>query len=185
MAMSRTAPDWTVAMVHELPEDGKRYEIIDGELFVNPAPRLVHQTAVAELLDLLRPYVREHAIGLALMSPADIIFDERTLVQPDVFVSGLFEGRPPRDWSEVKLLLAIEVLSPSSQRSDRMVKRRLFQRERVPEYWIVDVDARLVTRWHPDDARPEELDGLLEWAPVAGQEPLVIDLAAYFARVMG
>ncbi len=68
----------------------------------------------------------------------------------------------------MKLLLAVEILSPSSQRADRTVKRRLFQRERVPEYWIVDIDARLVSRWRPDDTRPEEIDGRLEWAPAAG-----------------
>lgn len=185
MAMPHASSHWTVAMVHALPDDGKRYEIIDGELFVNPAPRSAHQAAVAGLLDLLRPYVSEHGIGIALMSPADLIFDERTLVQPDVFVSELFEGRPPRDWGEVKLLLAVEVLSPSSQRTDRMVRRRFFQRRGVPEYWIVDVDARLVTRWRPDDTRPEEIDGLLEWAPRAGHDPLVIDLPSYFATVLG
>lgn len=185
MVMPHASIDWTVATVQALPDDGKRYEIIDGELFVNPAPRLLHQMAVAELWLPLRNYVRAHGCGIALTSPADIIFDDRTLVQPDLFVSELFEGRQPREWSEVKLRLAVEVLSPSSQRADRMVKRRLFQRERVPEYWIVDLDARLVTRWRPADTRPEEIDGRLEWSPIAAEAPLVIDLPAYFALVTG
>jgi Uma2 family endonuclease len=180
MAMPHAAADWTVEMVHALPEDGNRYEIIDGELFVNPAPRYLHQYAVGELRERLQAYVRAHRIGVALFSPADIIFGPRTLVQPDVFVSLPFEGRMPHDWSEVKLLLAVEVLSPSSQRADRMVKRRLFQRERVPEYWIVDIDARLISRWRPDDSRPEEIDGRLEWAPEPGLEPLVIELPEFF-----
>ncbi len=180
MAMPNSAVDWTVEMVHALPEDGNRYEIIDGELFVNPAPRFLHQYAVGELRERLHAYVRAHRIGVALTSPADIAFGPRTLVQPDVFVSLPFEGRMPREWSEVKLLLAVEVLSPSSQRADRMVKRRLFQRERVPEYWIVDVDARLISRWRPDDSRPEEIDGRLEWEPVPGVEPLAIELPEFF-----
>ena len=183
MAMPHAATGWTVEMVHALPEDGKRYEIIDGELFVNPAPRLLHQAAVLELVTRLRAYVRQHGIGLAMMSPADIIFGPRTLVQPDVFVSLPFVGRAPREWNEVKLLLAVEVLSPSSQRADRMVKRRLFQRERVPEYWIMDVDARLVSRWRPDDARPEEIDGRLEWAPDPALAPLVLELPEFFASL--
>ncbi len=185
MAMPHAATDWTVEMVHALPEDGKRYEIIDGELFVNPAPRLPHQAAVGELWRLLSEYVRAHQIGFALFSPADIVFGPRTLVQPDVFVSLPFGGRRPRDWNEVKLLLAVEILSPSSQRADRTVKRRLFQRERVPEYWIVDIDARLVSRWRPDDTRPEEIDGRLEWAPLAGAPPLAIDLPEFFRGVVG
>lgn len=180
MAMPHATADWTVEMVHALPEDGNRYEIIDGELFVNPAPRFLHQYAVGALFVRLAAYAREHRIGIALASPADMIFGPQTLVQPDVFVSLPFEGRVPRDWSEVRLLLAVEVLSPSSQRADRMVKRRLFQRERVPEYWVMDVDARLVSRWRPDDARPEEIDGRLEWAPEPGLEPLVIELPEFF-----
>jgi Uma2 family endonuclease len=180
MAMPHAATDWTVEMVHALPEDGKRYEIIDGELFVNPAPRLLHQAAVGELYTRLREYCHEHRIGVTLASPADIVFGPRTLVQPDVFVSLPFEGRAPREWSEVKLLLAVEILSPSSQRADRMVKRRLFQRERVPEYWIVDLDARLFSRWRPEDTRPEEIDGRMEWAPAAGMAPLVIELPEFF-----
>jgi len=180
MAMPHAAADWNVEMVHALPDDGNRYEIIDGELFVNPAPRLLHQAAVLQLLLRLDPYVRANRLGMVLASPADIIFDARTLVQPDVFVSLPFEGRRPREWREVELLLAVEVLSPSSQRADRTVKRRLFQRERVPEYWIVDLDARLVSRWRPDDARPEEIDKRLDWAPAAVVEPLHIDLALFF-----
>ena len=63
------------------------------------------------------------------------------------------------------------------------MKRRRYQREGVPEYWIVDVDARLVERWRPGDERPEVLTETLDWRPDAAHPPLVVDLAAYFARV--
>ena len=82
------------------------------------------------------------------------------------------------------LVLAIEVLSPTTARADRHKKRRLYQRERVPEYWIVDVDARLIERWRPEDERPEILAEQVEWNPDPAHPPLVIDLAEYFHDVL-
>ena len=88
------------------------------------------------IADWLAPFVRAHRIGRVLLSPADIEFDERTLVQPDLFVAPLVEGRQPRTWHEIQaLLLAVEVLSPTTARADRQVKRRRYQRHGVPEYW--------------------------------------------------
>ena len=137
-------------MVRALPADGNRYEVVAGELFVTPAPHFRHQGAVLEWLLRLAPYVKAHGLGYAVASPADIEFDEEDLVQPDAFVAPRIEGHQPTRWSEITtLVLAIEVLSPSTARADRTVKRRLFQRVGVPEYWIVDVEARLVERWRP------------------------------------
>ena len=66
------------------------------------------------------------------------------------------DGRRGANWTDIHaLLLAVEILSPSTARADRQAKRRLHQRERVGEYWIVDLDARVVERWRPDDERPE------------------------------
>lgn len=96
----------------------------------------------------------------------------------------LVDGRRPRAWAEVRTpLLVIEVLSPSTARHDRLVKRSFYQRQGVPEYWIVDLDASLVERWRPADARPEILTDRLEWQPDPGGEPMVIDLAALFAEI--
>jgi Uma2 family endonuclease len=177
---------WTVDMVRALPDDGKRYEVIDGELFVTPAPTLGHQRAAFELGTLLKSYVATHGIGEVVLSPADVLTAEHVMVQPDVFVAPLVEGRKPASWKDVGIpLLAIEILSPSTARADRQVKRRLYQRERVSEYWIVDVDARLLERWRPDDERPEILAERIEWQPDVGAPPLVIDLAAYFRDVTG
>lgn len=185
MGMVTAPTKWTVAMVQALPDDGNRYEIIDGELFVTPAPTWNHQDALAVLFQRVYAYVRENAIGCALFAPADIEFSEQTLVQPDLFVTPRVGGRKPKRWEEVRsLLLAVEVLSPSSARADRRVKRRLYQRFVVPEYWVVDVDARLVERWRPDDERPEILSDVLKWQPDRGCAPLLIDLPAYFAEVL-
>jgi Uma2 family endonuclease len=75
------------------------------------------------------------------------------------------------------------VLSPSSAQHDRVRKRPLYQRH-VPEYWIVDLDARLVERWRPDDDRPEILTGVLAWHPAGASEPFRLELPAYFAQVL-
>jgi len=188
MGMPEIAPPaqrWTAAMVRALPEDGKRYEVIAGELLVTPAPSFDHQEAVVRLWARLDPYLTSHLVGRAACAPADIEFDEHTLVQPDVFVVPLVGGRRPKRWSDIEtLVLAVEVLSPSTARADRTVKRRLFQRVRIPEYWIVDVEARLVERWRPDDERPEIVTETLIWQPDASALPMEIDLAGYFAEVL-
>ncbi len=108
------------------------------------------------------------------------------MVEPDLFVVPLVDGREPRTWEEAgRLLLAVEILSPSTARADRQVKRRLYQREAVPEYWIVDVDARLVERWRPEDTRPEILSERLLWQPDTAHPALEMDLPRYFVELCG
>ena len=185
MSMAATTK-WTAEMVRALPDDGNRYEVIDGELFVTPAPLWDHQEAAFELATRLRSYLQATGVGNAMIAPADVEFDNERMVEPDVFVVPLVEGRKPRAWADVRrLLLAVEILSPNTARADRQVKRRLYQRQHVPEYWIVDVDARLIERWRPDDTRPEILTDRLEWQPDTAHPPLVIDLPRYFADVLG
>ena len=187
MAMPAQHTDWTVEMVRALPDDGNRYEVIDGELFVTPAPSVFHQRAVRELLLLVAPYVRAHGIGEALMSPADVIvYGPRKFVQPDLFVVPLVNGAPMKAWTEVgRLLLAVEVLSPSTERTDRGRKRILYKEKAVPEYWIVDTNERTVESRRPDDSPFEILTQSLEWQPDFDAPPLVIDLPVYFDRVHG
>ncbi|MGH7529162.1 MAG: Uma2 family endonuclease [Gemmatimonadales bacterium] len=182
--MSQATERWTAEMVRALPDDGNRYEVIGGALCVTPAPSPDHQRAVAALLVPLAQFVKAHRLGDALTSPADIEFDEEDLVQPDVLVAPLVDGRRPKQWSDIKtLLLAVEVLSPSTARADRTIKRRLFQRVAVPEYWIVDVEARLVERWRPGDGRPEILTDALTWRPAGAPDALGIDLPTLFAEI--
>lgn len=186
MGMPDVLERWTAARVRELPDDGNRYEVVDGELLVTPAPRFDHQDAVARLWQLLDEYLHVVRAGHATISPADVELDPHTLVQPDVFVVKLVDGRRPKNWADLEgLLLAVEILSPSSARADRTVKRRRYQREGIAEYWVVDVDARLIERWRPRDERPEILTGELIWQPAAAHDGLRIDLPAYFARVLG
>ncbi|HRQ78507.1 MAG TPA: Uma2 family endonuclease [Gemmatimonadaceae bacterium] len=178
--------DWTAADVRELPDDGNRYECIDGELLVTPAPRGRHQAALSELFRRLDAYVTPRGLGELLWSPADIELAPDSLVQPDLFVARLRPGVSRfRDWTEiVGLELAIEVLSPSTARYDRMVKRKFYQRASVSEYWIVDLDARLIERWRPQDERPEIAHETMRWQPGAAAEALELDVAGYFALLV-
>jgi len=186
MGMPQQATRWTAEMVRALPDDGNRYEVVDGELLVTPAPTRLHQRAVVALTVLLAEYARSTGVGEALSSPADIELDPHGMVQPDVFVEGFLEGRPARAWNVgAPLLLAVEVLSPSTARADRTIKRRRFQRAGVPEYWILDLDARVVERWHPGDERPEVLADSIEWRPATHADPLTIPLPPLFARIHG
>ena len=186
MAMPAQPMEWTVDMVRALPDDGNRYEVIDGELFVTPSPSLTHQNAVLELALLVAPYVREHAVGRAVISPADVlVYGPRKFVQPDLFVVPLVNDAPARAWTEVgRLLLTVEVLSPSTERTDRRRKRHVYKEKGVPEYWVIDTDARTVERYRPDDSL-EILSESLEWRPDHEVAPLLIDLPAYFDRVHG
>jgi Uma2 family endonuclease len=178
--------NWTRDDIRALEDDGKRYEIIDGELFVTPSPSWPHQDAVGELFLILSQYARSQRIGHVLQAPADVAFSPSRIVQPDVFVVPLIKGHKPRTYEQAGvLLLAAEVLSPSTARADRVAKRRLYREESVAEYWIIDLDARTIERSTPSESRPELLSDRIEWQPAGAAEPLVIELATYFGVVLG
>jgi Uma2 family endonuclease len=173
---------WTVERVHALPDDGRRYEVIDGELYVTPAPTWRHQRAVFELAYALRVYLEKNPVGDVLIAPADVDFDRVNLVQPDVFVAPRIRGLLPRDFHDAgRLLLAIEVPSPGTARTDRKIKRALYQGRGV-DYWIVDLESRAVEYWRPAAEMPETVTGELRWSP-AGTEPFLLDLPSFFASI--
>ena len=185
MRMPTLKRRWTVDDLQDLPDDGQRYEVIDGELFVTPAPSLAHQRAILELARVLADYVRAEGIGDLIIAPADVRFSDVRSVQPDLFVVPLVDGRRPRRFEDVgRLLLAVEVLSPSTARADRVAKRVLFRDEGVAEYWIVDLDARTIERSTPADSRVEVLVDRVDWQPDGAASSLTVDLLEYFARVL-
>ncbi len=186
MLMAPAHTRWTADMVHELPYDGNRYEVVGGALLVSPAPSWPHQTAGQTLFLRIHGYLAEHAIGAPFLAPVDVEFDSENMVDPDLLVVPLVDGRAPRSWQEAeRLILAVEILSPSTKRADRFVKRRLYQRQGVPEYWIVDLEARAIERWRPTDDQPAVLTDHLAWRPEASAPPLEIDLAGCFRDVLG
>jgi Uma2 family endonuclease len=174
---------YTADMVRALPDDGKRYETVHGELLVTPAPRLWHQVVVQRLSMALGQYLDRHPIGQVISSPADISWSPDTLVQPDVFVAELSEIRT-LDWDNVKhLLLAVEVLSPSSVRADRFTKRRLYQEVRVPAYWVVDADRHEIEVWTPDATFPTTERERVTWRPEGAGEEFALELVELFRAI--
>jgi len=179
MAMPTMRRDWTVDDLLDLPDDdGNRYEVLDGELLVTPAPSWAHQRVIRALSQLLTAYLTPQGIGDVVFAPADVIFSKHRALQPDLFVAPLMpDGKLPERLSDVgRLLLAVEVLSPSTARVDRVKKRRVYREEDVPEYWIIDVDARTIERSTLRDDRIDIYDSTLEWLPEGATEPLHVDI---------
>ena len=182
--MGMAAPTYyTAEMVRRLPDDGNRYEVVYGELLVTPSPRALHQLVVQRLVVALDEYLRAHRVGQVLASPADISWTDDVLVQPDVFVVDIEEART-LDWRQMRhLLLAVEVLSPSSTRADRFTKRRLYQEVGVPVYWAVDADARAVEVWTPSAMFPVVEQERVTWQPAGAPEPFVLELSEMFRPI--
>jgi Uma2 family endonuclease len=183
--MAATPPIyWTADMVRALPDDGNRYEVVHGELLVTPSPRLPHQLVVTRLATALSNFLRQVPAGVALVSPADISWGRRdVLVQPDVFVVTREEARTG-EWDRMRhLLLVVEVLSASTARADRFVKRRRYQEAGVPLYWIVDAEQRQVEVWTPEAEFPRIERTALVWHPAGAATPFRLDLGELFRPV--
>jgi Uma2 family endonuclease len=187
MAMPATRTDWTVDMLDALEDDGQRYELIDGELFVTPSPAFAHQrVAIALAMRLYQVLLQEH-VGTLMMSPSDVRRGDyrRNRVQPDVFV---LRGAPgdartfPLSLSDV--ILAIEVVSPSSKRLDYEIKRALYLNEGVAEYWIVEPMHRYLTRWRTGATDGERITDSVTWTMDGLSSPLTILLPELFAEAL-
>ena len=140
--------------------DDERFELLDGELIVVPAPRVDHQRIVLRLASLLDAFVEERRLGVVLLAPCDVVLSDTDVVQPDVLfvaaerahiiVPENVRGAPD---------LVVEVLSPSSAKRDRIEKPALYAKHAVREYWHVDVGAGTLTVLRLADTR-FEIDGV-------------------------
>jgi Uma2 family endonuclease len=186
---AQTGRRWSAREVRELIADAPlatpRYELVDGELLVTPGPSPLHQRAIVELVVALSAYLEAEPVGHVLTSPSDVELEPEVITQPDLYVLPMAEWRRIlREENIVRqLLMAAEVLSPSSSRHDRVRKRPLYQRH-VSNYLIVDLDARIIERWTPDNDRPELLADSLIWHPEGSVTPFVLDIPTYFRRVL-
>lgn len=174
---------YTVDEVLAFPEDGKKYELIFGELVVNSTPRFWHQLIVMRLTKLLLDYCEREQLGQVFATGADLSWGRTdTITSPDVFVL------EPQDmnvasWADVRHVPVIaEVLSKSTARHDRYGKRIVYRDQRVGTYWIVDGDKHSVDVWTPEVQFPQVERERLTWAPVGAAQPLIIELAALFAK---
>jgi Uma2 family endonuclease len=128
-----------------LPDDGLRYEIVDGMLFAEPSPRRAHQKAVGNLHAILHAWVRAHDLGEVYVAPFDVILDARTTVEPDlVFVARERLDIIAERGVEAAPDLLVEVLSPGTARRDRVRKLNAYARHGVRHYWLVDPEAKTV-----------------------------------------
>ena len=143
--MEAVKPPVSYADLQRMPDDGNRYELYDGELWVVPAPLLRHQIVAQRLFVALHEAVKRSG-GAAFIAPLDIVFSEYNVVQPDVIYFGPESAQRLRADELVRFPpdAAFEVLSPSTARNDRGRKRDLMARYRVPEYWIIDPKAHVV-----------------------------------------
>jgi Uma2 family endonuclease len=145
VAQTKPAPGaWTYEDLFSLPEDGRRYEIIEGELYEMPSPNLDHASVIANLIAMLIPLVTRLG-GRWFTAPVDVFLEGANPVQPDIVVilPG-WSGRLPQRGIEGAPDLVIEVLSPSNRGHDVLTKRALYARAGVREYWIVDPEARAI-----------------------------------------
>jgi Uma2 family endonuclease len=191
MGMPAVRRHWTTAnvraLIDESPTAWPRYELIDGELLVTPSPGSSHGTAVTELTAILFDYLRRERVGVLFLSPSDLELRPGTITQPDLFIVPV--GNEPPEWGEGgwsdvgSLLLAIEIISPSSVRTDRITKRDYYLDVGVPDYFIVDVDARIIEWWTQRQDTPRVLRDELAWHPIGAQTALTIRLPEFFDRI--
>jgi Uma2 family endonuclease len=138
----------TYADYAALPDDGHRYQLLEGELVTTPSPNRWHQELSAQLLAALVNHAREHHLGRVFAAPLDVTLDDRNVVQPDILFasnerSGILQGDRVIGAPD----LCVEILSPGTERSDRVRKLELYARFGVTHYWIIDLDARTIEEY--------------------------------------
>ena len=184
MGMSAAVRRYTADDLADTPDDGNRYEVIDGVLYVTPAPVLAHQWVQMRLTGPMLPYALANGLELFL-APTAVRASEITDVQPDmlVFDPARIDPDEERRLPMSSLVLAVEILSPFTRHRDRGLKRRTYLANGVAEYWVVDAKRRSVDVWQAGAETPDVRVDTLSWQPVAGYALLVIDLREIFTRV--
>ena len=178
MHMAAAVKHWTLDELHRLPDDGNKYELVRGELFVTPPPSDDHETVIARLSRRLEPFVEAHHLGF-VYHPRAVVRAEGSEVEPDLMVRAR-KPRGGRDWDDAPIpILVVEVLSGSTRRRDFGQKRDFYLDIGVAEYWIVDPEARavrVVRADRPDDVRTDEL----VWQPAGTIESLTLRVPELF-----
>lgn len=128
----------------QLPDDGKRREIIDGELYVTPSPVNYHQKVLFNLALAFGKFLESHSLGELRFAPLDVILSEHDVLEPDLLFVLNEHLDILQDWVRGAPDLVIEILSPSTEGRDRGIKLKAYARYGVGEYWIVDPAAHVV-----------------------------------------
>jgi Uma2 family endonuclease len=180
MSMATTTKRWTLEEVHSLPDDGNKYELVRGELFVTPPPTDGHETIAARLTRILEPYVASHNLGF-VYHPRAVFRSEGSEVEPDLMVR---QPHPDSDgsWDDAPVpILVVEILSDSTRRRDRGPKRDFYVESGIAEYWIVDAGVATITVVRPREPDQIARDQLI-WTPRDAGASLVVELSDVFGR---
>jgi Uma2 family endonuclease len=166
-----------------LPDDGKRYEIIDGDLYMTPSPITIHQMIVGRLSQLLMNYFDAHPIGTVFVAPYDVILSDVDVVEPDLLVV-LKDGAARITAKNVQGPpdVAIEILSPGTAARDRDLKRKRYEHFGVKEYWLVDPDANTLEILRLTEGRFHRLS--LTTRPATCVSPLFPDLILDLGKLL-
>jgi Uma2 family endonuclease len=181
--MSHPTPyTWTYSEYADLPDDGNRYEVIDGEVLMTPSPSPRHQHILFTLGRALHEYVERHRLGVILLD-VDLLFVPGQFVRPDLlFVPESARAGITDRGVERAPGLVVEIQSPTSASIDRVKKPLRYADFGVPEYWVVDPKEEVVLAWRfSTGARePERNADRVRWQPLANITPLVIECADLF-----
>lgn len=177
MVMAVSLRRFTVDELDAFPPDGNRYELLDGVLFVTPAPGPIHEEMVARLGILLGNHLTPWP-SVRWVPRSEVSLPPGNRIEPDLFVYRA--DRLPRTWREVaERWLAVEVASPSSRAYDRAYKLDAYLAMGVREIWLVDPEEQTVTVGRPD-AAPDVTGEEVIWTPPAPVAPFRLDLAVLF-----
>ena len=178
MHMATATKRWTLEEVHSLPDDGNKYELVRGKLFVTPPPSDGHETIAARLTDILGPYVRKQGLGYVYHPRAEMRF-EGSEVEPDLMVRQRHPN-PICSWDDAPIpTVVVESISDSTRRRDHGPKRDLYMDAGVAEYWIIDPERRTISRVRPNEADDVVRDQLI-WTPSSADAPLTVQLSELF-----
>ncbi|HXT16480.1 MAG TPA: Uma2 family endonuclease [Gemmatimonadaceae bacterium] len=183
--MTTATKIWTLAEVHSLPDDGNKYELVHGVLYVTPAPGDAHETIAARLTRVLDPYVAAQGLGFVYHPRSVFRIGEEVEVEPDLMVRLPHPAAAgnDKDWESAPTpSLVVEILSPSTRRRDFQVKPRVYVDEGgIAEYWVVDPEGEVIHVYTRDHPRREMCD-TLTWYPPGATQPLSIDLKQIFIK---
>ena len=133
-------------------DDGFRYELINGELLMSPAPSFFHQMSNSDLALFLKLYIKEHSLGWVVEAPTDVILDNYNTVQPDIiFISKENFSKIKKNAMYGAPDLVVEIISPNSIRRDRYIKKELYEKHGVKEFWLVDIENKSVEVFNNND----------------------------------
>ncbi len=150
-----TRPKLTYEDYCQLPDDGKRHELLEGEHYVTPSPTIRHQRISMNLVRALDSFVRTRGSGEVFTAPLDVILSRHDVAQPDLLFVSAERRELLRDWVRGAPDVVVEILSESTRNRDLGLKRRIYRRRGVKEYWIVDPDTEAVTVWTFPDGGSE------------------------------